>query len=124
MAGTAGAVHHRQEQRWANKEAAQQAEADQAMAVQQAQYEQAQMQAEMAEMKAQLAAQQAQAAPPQQVVYAPAPAAPAPVAPAPVAASAGPDRITQLKELAELKQAGVLTDAEFEAEKAKILASG
>ncbi|UGT62286.1 SHOCT domain-containing protein [Nocardia asteroides] len=31
------------------------------------------------------------------------------------------DRITALKELAELKAQGVLTDAEFEAEKARIL---
>jgi hypothetical protein len=41
----------------------------------------------------------------------------------PPAAAAGPDRIEQLKELADLKAQGVLTDAEFEAEKAKILAS-
>jgi membrane protease subunit (stomatin/prohibitin family) len=33
------------------------------------------------------------------------------------------DTVTQLKELAELKSQGILTDAEFEAEKAKILAS-
>ncbi|MBF6193885.1 SHOCT domain-containing protein [Nocardia implantans] len=33
------------------------------------------------------------------------------------------DRITALKELAELKAQGVLTDAEFEAEKARILQS-
>jgi hypothetical protein len=32
------------------------------------------------------------------------------------------DTITQLKELAELKAQGILTDAEFEAQKAKILA--
>ncbi len=32
------------------------------------------------------------------------------------------DKIAQLKELAELKAAGVLTEAEFEAQKAKILA--
>src|SRR5262245_43580364 len=42
-------------------------------------------------------------------------AAPAPAAPA-------PDPIEQLKELAELKAQGILTDAEFEAQKAKILA--
>jgi hypothetical protein len=42
--------------------------------------------------------------------------------PAPAAAPA-PDTITQLKELAELKAQGVLTDAEFEAQKAKVLAS-
>jgi membrane protease subunit (stomatin/prohibitin family) len=32
------------------------------------------------------------------------------------------DRMQQLKELGELKQQGVLTDAEFDAEKARILA--
>jgi hypothetical protein len=44
-------------------------------------------------------------------------------APPPPAADAGGDRLEQLKELGELKAQGVLTDAEFEAEKAKILAS-
>jgi hypothetical protein len=34
-----------------------------------------------------------------------------------------PDPIEQLKELAALKAQGILTDAEFEAQKAKILAS-
>ena len=44
-------------------------------------------------------------------------------APPPPAASAsnGPSRIDQLKELGELKAQGVLNDAEFEAEKARIL---
>jgi Short C-terminal domain len=46
-------------------------------------------------------------------------AAPAPAAAAP----SGTDRLTALKELADLKAQGVLTEAEFEAEKAKILAS-
>ena len=32
------------------------------------------------------------------------------------------DTITQLKELAELKSQGILTDAEFQAQKAKLLA--
>jgi len=32
------------------------------------------------------------------------------------------DKLAQLKELGELKTSGVLTDAEFEAQKAKILA--
>jgi len=32
------------------------------------------------------------------------------------------DTVTQLKELAELKSQGILTDAEFQAQKAKILA--
>jgi membrane protease subunit (stomatin/prohibitin family) len=37
-------------------------------------------------------------------------------------ASSGPDPVAQLKELAELKAQGVLTEEEFAAEKAKILA--
>lgn len=48
--------------------------------------------------------------------------APPPPSPAPAAAPAGEDRLAKLKELGELKAAGVLTEAEFEAEKAKILA--
>ena len=42
---------------------------------------------------------------------------------APPPAPAGPDTITQLKELAELKTQGILTEAEFEAQKAKVLAA-
>jgi hypothetical protein len=42
--------------------------------------------------------------------------------PAPMAAEPAPDPLDQLKQLGELKAAGVLTDAEFEAQKAKILA--
>jgi hypothetical protein len=52
----------------------------------------------------------------QQQQYAP------PPPPAPAAAP-GPDMVTQLKELADLKAQGILTDAEFDAQKAKILAS-
>jgi hypothetical protein len=37
--------------------------------------------------------------------------------------AAAPDTVSQLKDLADLKAQGVLTDAEFEAQKAKILAS-
>ena len=48
--------------------------------------------------------------------------APPPSAPAP-AQSAGSDTISQLKDLAELKNQGVLTDAEFEAQKARVLSS-
>jgi len=47
-------------------------------------------------------------------------AAPA-VAPPP--ASSGGDRVERLTQLAELRASGVLTDAEFEAEKARILQS-
>ena len=43
-----------------------------------------------------------------------------PPTPAPAAAPAV-DPIAQLKELAELKQQGILTDVEFSAQKAKIL---
>jgi hypothetical protein len=46
--------------------------------------------------------------------YAPAP---------PPTAAAAPDTVSQLRELADLKAQGILTDAEFEAQKAKILAS-
>ena len=58
--------------------------------------------------------QQQAAAQQQQAAAAPPPAA-APSAPA-------ADPIEQLKQLAELKNQGILTDAEFEAQKAKILA--
>jgi hypothetical protein len=44
-----------------------------------------------------------------------------PPAAAPAPPAAGESRIDQLKELAELKSQGVLNDAEFEAEKARIL---
>jgi hypothetical protein len=53
----------------------------------------------------------------QQQQYAPQPAPAAPAAPA------VQDPIAQLKDLAELKSQGILTEAEFEAQKAKVLAS-
>ena len=84
VAGTAGAVRHHQDQKYANQAAEQQ----------QAQYD-----------------QQAAAAP-----------APAP-APAPAAApSAGDDMMAQLTQLSQLHNAGVLSDDEFAAAKAKLLA--
>jgi hypothetical protein len=43
---------------------------------------------------------------------------------APPPAAPEKDMVTQLKELAGLKDQGILTDAEFEAQKAKILAAG
>ena len=59
----------------------------------------------------------------QQQYYAAATAVrPAGTCPAPAPAPA-PDPIAQLKELAELKNQGILTDAEFQAQKARILAS-
>ena len=41
---------------------------------------------------------------------------------APAAAAPAPDPIAQLKELAELHKQGILTDEEFAAQKAKLLA--
>lgn len=55
---------------------------------------------------------------------APAAAAPAPTPAAPAAPAAeGPSVIDQLKELGELKAQGVLTEEEFAAQKAKLLAA-
>jgi Short C-terminal domain len=48
---------------------------------------------------------------------------PAQQQPAAPAAPAAPDPIAQLKQFAELHSQGILTDAEFEAQKAKILNS-
>jgi hypothetical protein len=45
-----------------------------------------------------------------------------PPAPAPAPAAPARDTVAQLKDLAELKSQGILTDAEFDAQKAKILA--
>jgi len=52
----------------------------------------------------------------QQPVY----AAPAP-APAPAPETSMDDKLAQLKDLAALKEQGVLTDSEFEAQKSRIL---
>ncbi len=61
------------------------------------------------EQQQQWAAQQAAAAPPPP--------------PAPVAGAMTDAKIQQLKDMAGLKEQGILTDAEFEVQKAKILAS-
>lgn len=105
VAGTAGAVHHRQEQRWANKEQAayQEAATQQQLADQQAQIEQLQ--------------QQQYAPPPQQ--YAPPPQQYAP--PPPAAESA---TMQQLRELAQMRDAGILSEEEFAAAKQRILSGG
>jgi hypothetical protein len=94
VAGTATAVSNRVSRRQYNKWSDQDAE-QQAAAEQQQQ------------------AAYAQQAPPQ-VVYAQAPPPPA---------ASGDDRIQQLKDLAELKDQGILTEEEFASEKAKLLAS-
>jgi hypothetical protein len=95
VAGTAGAVHHHQEQKYAQKDAAAQQQQDQA-------YQQGVADAQ---------AQQQQASPPAQY------AAPAPQVPA------QGDLTSKLNDLAQLHTAGVLTDEEFAAAKAKLLAS-
>jgi hypothetical protein len=59
-------------------------------------------------------AQQAPAYPPQGYAE---PPPPAPAAPA----AGGEDRVQKLKDLAALKEQGILTDEEFAAEKARIL---
>lgn len=94
VAGTANAMSSR-------------AAGKQQAAAQQQQYEAAQQQAAI-----DAAAQQAVA---QQAAYAP-PAPPAPAAPA-----GGVDVVAELQKLAALKDAGVLTDDEFAAAKAKLL---
>ena len=60
----------------------------------------------------------------QEAAQAPPEAAPAPVAaaPAPAAPAPGSSMLDQLKELGELKTQGVLTEDEFAAQKAKLLA--
>ena len=50
-----------------------------------------------------------------------APQAPAPVAPTPAPEAGGQSTIDQLKELGKLKSQGILTEEEFEAQKAKLL---
>ena len=49
-------------------------------------------------------------------------APPPPPAPAPAAAPGGDDVVTKLKELADLKAQGILSDEEFQAAKAQLLA--
>jgi hypothetical protein len=97
VAGTAGAVHHHQQQKYAQQDTA--AQQQQQMAYQQG----------MADAQAQ---QQVAPPPPE---YAPEPA------PALAAPAAGSDLTTQLQQLAQLHTAGVLSDDEFAAAKAKLL---
>ena len=94
VAGTAGAVRHHQEQKYANQAMEQQAQ-------QQALYDQGMADAQQ---------QAAQAA-----AYAP------PPAPAPAPAAPSVDLTAELQKLASLKEAGILNDEEFAAAKAKLL---
>jgi hypothetical protein len=92
VVGTAGAVSHGQQQKYANQDAAAQQQYDQA-------YQQG--------------AADAQA---QQPVYVP------PTAPAPAPAAPESDLTAKLQQLADLHASGVLTDEEFAAAKQKLLA--
>ncbi len=67
-------------------------------------------QQQVAQMQSQMAAMQAQQA-----------TAAIPAAPAVTAPVGAPDITTQLQQLAALKTAGILSDAEFEAAKARVL---
>jgi len=96
VAGTAGAVSHHQQQKYANQEAQKQAASSEQ-----------QLEAQVAAQQAQLDAMAAQQA--------------APVAAAPAAAPAGGIDMEQLKQLGELHTAGILSDEEFAAAKAKLL---
>lgn len=106
IAGTATAVSNnvsrRQQGRWAQQE--------------QQQYDQQQAQL-AAQQQQQYAAQQQQYAA-QQQQYA---AAQAQAAPAPQAAAPQEDLVTKIKELAALKDQGILSEEEFSAAKARLL---
>jgi hypothetical protein len=112
VAGTATAVSNRvsrrQANRWAAKEEQQQAAAQPQYQEPPPQYQQPQYQ--------QPQYQQPQYQQPQPV-YEPAPAEAAP-------AASTSSMLDQLTQLGELKTAGVLTDQEFETQKARILAGG
>jgi hypothetical protein len=108
IAGTAGAVHHAQNQHWANQEAQQQSQYDAA-------YQQgaADAQQQYAQQPPQYQQQpQYYAPPPQQYAPLTQPQAPA-----------QDDLTAKLQNLAQLHSTGVLTDEEFAAAKAKLLAS-
>lgn len=98
VAGTAGAVHHRQEQRYQNNAMQQQS---QDYAVQTAYANQSQLEDMQAQMQA-LQAQQASAA-------------------AGAAAAPGSDIMVQLQQLANMQASGLLTPEQYEAAKTKLL---
>lgn len=101
VAGTAGAVRHHQDQRYAMQD--------------QAAYEAQATQQQLAEQQAQINQLQQQQATPQQ--YAP----PPPPQAAPPAESA---TIQQLEQLSKMHDSGILSDQEFAAAKQKVLAGG
>lgn len=98
VAGTAGAVHHRQEQKYQNKAMQQQQEYQ----TQQAAYD---SQAQIADLQAQVNSMQNQQS-----------SKPAP-------AAGGSDVMSQLQQLSTMQAAGLLTPEQFEAAKNKLLGS-
>lgn len=108
IAGTAthvsNNVSRRQAGRWAEKDQQAQAQAEQAQQAQAYQAQQAQL-AQQQQMQAALAQQQALAA--QQAA----------------AAAPSVDLVAELTKLAQLRDAGVLSEAEFQAAKAKLIGS-
>lgn len=114
VVGTAHAVGGAMDSHAANKQAQQQAQIDAQQAAYDSQAQLQQQQYEMQQMQQQMAAMQAQ----QAQVAAPPPPAPAPVA---AAAPASPDLMAQLQQLAQMRDAGILSDEEFAAAKAKLL---
>lgn len=101
VAGTATATANAVNNRQAKKAAEKQASADQQAADQQAAYQQQN--------------------PPPPTYQAPPPVYQAPPPPAAEPAAGGDDLVGQIGQLAKLKEAGVLSDAEFAAAKAKLL---
>ncbi len=95
VAGTAGAVHHRQENRYQNKAMQQQQEY-------QTQQAAADSQAQIADLQAQVNSMQQQSAAP---------------------AAGGSDVMAQLQQLSAMQAAGLLTPEQFEAAKNKLLGS-
>lgn len=92
VAGTAGAVSHRQQERYANKAAQQQGQAAEQQAAMESQQQVAELQHQVASMQTQ------QAAP-----------------------AGGTDVMAQLQQLSNMQAAGLLTPEQFEAAKNKLL---
>lgn len=103
VAGTASAVagnvHHRQQQKWEGQQAEQQAQVDAQYAAQQEQDQVAQMQQQLNQLQA------------QQVT----------AASGPPAGGGGGDLVAELSKLGDLKAAGILSEEEFQAAKARLL---
>lgn len=99
VAGTAGAVHHRQDQRYQNKAMQQQQEYQ----TQQAAYD---SQAQVADLQQQVNSMQLNQA-----------------AAAPAGAARGNDITAQLQQLSTMQAAGLLTPEQFEAAKNKLLSN-